>query len=714
MRFFYVLHLLLFYIVVTQAQTTPQITFTQVVSSLTRPVSIAHAGDDRIFVVEQAGRIKIVKNGAVLPTVFINITDRVKDTGNEQGLLGLAFDPYYSTNGYFYVNYTNNSGDTNIARFSVSTDNPDVADPDSEVVLKTIDQPYSNHNGGCIQFGQDNFLYIGMGDGGSGGDPENNGQNKLSLLGKILRVDISNHNSTYAIPTNNPFVNDITYAPEIWATGVRNPWRFSFDRIYGDMWIADVGQNLWEEIDFQPGSSAGGENYGWRCYEGTHTYNTSNCQAASNYVAPIYEYPHSGTISGCSVTGGYIYRGAQFSNMWGWYIFADICNNNVWIIKQDDAAFTTEFLGNIGNYNYSSFGEDKYGEIYCTDLNNGKLYKLFETSDCSPVAHILSPDTLNICEGSASQLIALEGENLNYQWYHNGAPIVGEANILPITIPGDYQVIVSKTDSICQNVSQTIHVQIRDNIPVNFIAPQEYTTNVCLGEAPPPVYLLEASPSGGVFSGNAVQDSFFYPGNAAEGTHQVTYLYTNEFGCNSSDTVIFEVGIQDFYMINNTAFDTLEYCSEAINLNVATGLSGTFSGNGVVNNIFNPCTPNILGLNNINYTDTDTLCPGFGNLTIFVEQTLSTNNLPKGFESIKIHPNPFSNDIQVITQINESNNVTLRLFNSNGQELINKQVLLNQGKNATTFLVGTVPSGIYYLQLKTETGQVWFDKLVKE
>src|SRR5690554_2313016 len=237
------------------------------------PVEIAHCGDDRLFIVQQGGAIKVVNSdGSVNAENFLNLSSLIS-TGSERGLLGLAFHPNYESNGYFFVNYTNTSGNTVIARYSVSNSNPNVADPSSGVILLTINQPFSNHNGGCIKFGPDGYLWISMGDGGSGGDPNNNGQNKSSLLGKMLRIDVDGE--TYTSPSDNPFVGT-DGADEIWAYGLRNAWKFSFDRETGDVWIADVGQNAIEEINHES-STEPGLNYGWRCYEGNNTYNTSGC-----------------------------------------------------------------------------------------------------------------------------------------------------------------------------------------------------------------------------------------------------------------------------------------------------------------------------------------------------------------------------------------------------------------------------------------------------
>ncbi|HEC60847.1 MAG TPA: glucose dehydrogenase, partial [bacterium] len=302
-------------------------------------IAIAAPSDDRLFVIERPGVIRIVQSGGtVLPTPFLDITTRVDSSDHEEGLLGLSFHPNFTDNGYFYVNYTNTSAGkrrTRISRFSV-TINPDVANPNSEDILLTVDQPFSNHNAGDLHFGPDGYLYIPLGDGGSGGDPNNNAQSLGVLLGKIIRIDVDAKpggslpecqglgSGNYTIPSSNPLIDVPGEAcDEIWATGLRNPWRFSFDTLTGDLYIGDVGQNDWEEIDFQPASSNGNENYGWRCYEGNHPYNTSGCGPPSNYTFPIFEFNLSG--NNCSVIGGYVYRGSQYPAMYGHYLLTDYC-----------------------------------------------------------------------------------------------------------------------------------------------------------------------------------------------------------------------------------------------------------------------------------------------------------------------------------------------------------------------------------------------------
>ncbi|MBC8173422.1 MAG: PQQ-dependent sugar dehydrogenase [Chitinophagales bacterium] len=360
----------------------PAIGLQTISSGFNSPVDIANAGDERLFIVEQDGFIQILHPDGATST-FLNIDARVGSGGSEQGLLGLAFHPDYGSNGYFYVNYTNNSGNTRISRFSVNPLNPDLADATSESILLTITQPFDNHNGGDLEFGPDGYLYIPTGDGGSGGDPGNRAQDITSQkLGKILRIDVDG-GSPYAIPADNPFVG-ITGDDEIWAYGLRNPWRFSFDRLTGDMWTGDVGQDDWEEINFQPASSTGGENYGWRCYEGNHEFNTSLCDLGATYFFPVYEYPHSFATGGFALTGGYVYRGSEFPGMYGYYVATDFVTGNFWIISPDGiGGFTTEFLGNIQS-DISSFGEGMDGEIYACNLSSGDIYHMID-ENCGPV-----------------------------------------------------------------------------------------------------------------------------------------------------------------------------------------------------------------------------------------------------------------------------------------------------------------------------------------
>ena len=364
-----------------------------VASGFIRPVAARHAGDGsgRLFVVEQDGRIMIIDGGAVEPVPFLDISSQVDSSGNEQGLLGIAFHPQYSSNGFFYVNYTYDPGPgldrTRISRFAVSGGDPNQADPASETVILEIEQDFANHNGGDIHFGPDGFLYIGMGDGGSGGDPNNRAQDLGSLLGKMLRIDIDSGGlGNYGIPPGNPFIGNPTAADEIWAYGLRNPWRFSFDRFNGDLFIGDVGQNAWEEIDFQPAAGVGGENYGWSCMEGDASPIFNPCDG-NPLTGPILTYGHNPE---CSVTGGYLYRGI-IGGLQERYVFADYCSGRIWFAVSSGAGWSaTEWADT--SLNISSFGEDERGVLYVVDLG-GSVYRFasptsvfsdgFESSDTS-------------------------------------------------------------------------------------------------------------------------------------------------------------------------------------------------------------------------------------------------------------------------------------------------------------------------------------------
>ena len=331
-----------------------------VISGLERPVDLQADGSGRLFIIEKVGRIRILQDGQLLGQPFLDISDRVRSDGNEQGLLGLAFHPQYAQNGRFFVNYTDNNGDDVIARFNVSGE-PNTADPNSEVKLLTVDDPFANHNGGVLAFGPDGYLYAGLGDGGSQGDPNGNGQNTGAMLGKILRLDVDSA-EPYAIPPDNPFGN------EVWAYGLRNPWRFSFDKGTGDLYIGDVGQNTWEEIDYLPGGSAGGTNFGWNLREGAHDYKGS---ASPDLTDPVAEYSHQ--EGGCSVTGGYVYRGSMPE--WnGIYLYGDYCSGFIWGLIRANDGWQKQQLFETG-VRITSFGQDAAGEIYLVS-DSGMIYLL--------------------------------------------------------------------------------------------------------------------------------------------------------------------------------------------------------------------------------------------------------------------------------------------------------------------------------------------------
>lgn len=396
----------------------PKIQLVDFSTGFNRPLAIENCGDSRLFIVEQAGKIWIVDSlGVRLPEPFLDIDARVYSLGNEQGLLGLAFHPNYAQNGYFYVNYIKNDQNTRVARFSRDSIDPNKADPNSEFVLFDQAQPYSNHNGGCVKFSPvDGYLYLGLGDGGSANDPQKNGQKKNTFLAKILRLDVDSPTLPYGIPADNPFVDSTDYKPEIWALGLRNPWRFSFDRLTGDLWIGDVGQNAREEVDFEPAGS-GGHNYGWKCFEGTYQNpsNAAGCLDASHYTPPVYEYANPSV--GCSMTGGYIYRGTQYSDLYGVYLNTDYCSGRWWATKQQNGTFSTAQIADLSNNDYSSLGEDNKGELYVAALAAGKVQKIKEL--CSPFqisGTTYSPVCNNSFSGEIDLSVTGATGNTTYIW----------------------------------------------------------------------------------------------------------------------------------------------------------------------------------------------------------------------------------------------------------------------------------------------------------
>lgn len=381
---FFLCVFLLGYFVSRPVNAQPVIGFTFFLSSdLSSPVDLANAGDqsNRLFIVQKGGIIRIFNGTILLPTPFLDITPLVVSDG-ERGLLSVAFHPDYETNRYFYIYYNNLSGDITLARYQAQAGNPNLADPASGVIMMTIPKPFSNHNGADLNFGPDGYLYFGTGDGGSGGDPNNNAQNGNSLLGKMIRIDVNDSISPpyYSIPPDNPYINDPNVNDHIWALGLRNPWRWSFDRHNNDVWIADVGQGALEEINFRIAGTSGGINYGWRCYEGSAPYNTAGCSPPASYVFPIFDYPHNMGTGGFSVTGGFVYRGVEYPALRGYYICADYVSGNVWLIYPNGAGgWTVRMQAGLPG-SIVSFGEAEDGTLYAVSLGN-IVYKVDVTGN---------------------------------------------------------------------------------------------------------------------------------------------------------------------------------------------------------------------------------------------------------------------------------------------------------------------------------------------
>ncbi len=422
------------------------------VSGINSPIDLKHCGDDRLFIADRAGRIRIIDaDGTLRPTPFLNITSKISSASGEEGFLGIAFSPNYKSDGKFYVDYTSNIAGkltTVIEEYKVSAADSNIADPNSALTLLTQVQPYTNHNGGNLMFGKDGYLYINLGDGGSGGDPLGNGQNKKTFLAKILRIDIGNSSASqpYAIPPTNPFYSDTTTGikKEIWAYGVRNPFRSSIDRITGDLWIADVGQNAHEEIDYQPANDMGGRNYGWKIMEGNFCYSPATGCNMTGLTLPIYDYSHA---VGFSIIGGYIYRSAQSKSLFGTYIFSDYVSKWIDGIRQSEGVLSGSVIHFItaaqATGNPISFGEDRYGDQYIIFNGNGTIYKLQDTSSQRRPKAYFTP----IDQGGGSFLLqGLEGKNLTYEWYKNDTLIEGATSPDYITsVTGSYTLEVTNT-----------------------------------------------------------------------------------------------------------------------------------------------------------------------------------------------------------------------------------------------------------------------------
>lgn len=467
------------------------------------PVDIANAGDERLFVVEKGGLIRIIDgSGSILPQPFLNISARVNSQASERGLLGLAFHPDYAENGYFYVNYTNSGGDTRISRFSALPGEPNRANAGSELILLEVAQPFANHNAGDLNFGPDGYLYFGLGDGGSANDPGDRAQNRQTLLGKMLRIDVDNGNP-YGIPEDNPFADDDFTLDEIWALGLRNPWRFSFDRLTGAMWIADVGQNRWEEVNYQPPGSPGGQNYGWRCYEGQASFNLSGCDPASEYTFPIHVYANNSNV-GCSISGGFVYRGSDYPDMYGYYIYTDYCSGRFWSLAPDgQGGWSNAELANLSNNQFVTFGEDNRGELYAAAIGQGSVYRLTAPCD-SPAAPAASGDAFTCGPDQPAILETAEAPaGYDHAWYRNGILLqLGGGRTLQATEGGSYTVaLLAQEAAGCNSPPSAAFEVSGPAFPEELIAVEGFDLTAPAGFAAYQ-WLLNGQPIGGA-NGNA-------------------------------------------------------------------------------------------------------------------------------------------------------------------------------------------------------------------
>lgn len=604
-------------------------------------------GNDPLFyTIRQDGFIVIVPETDTLPAgtsdeppIFLDISTKINLEG-EQGLLGLAFHPDYENNGYFYVYY--NAVDTKkstLSRFSRDSSEFYQADPNSEQILLTFDQPTIKHNGGCLKFGPDGYLYLSSGDGGELNDPQNNGQKTNTFLGKILRIDVDNGNP-YAIPADNPYDQVFGYYPEIWATGLRNPWRFSFDQMTGDLWISDVGQEEWEEVMFQPAGDAGGHNYGWSCREGTIDFNSFGCFNPDSFTNPTYQYAHNDNpdCSG-SITGGFVYRGMQNGDLFGKYIYTDFCTGEFTSLKRVGEAVVIESLGTFNAFDYISFSENRYRELFVNSYFSGSIFKI-ESIDCEPVAHILSPNTTVGCVGDTLILNAYTTGDTSFifQWQRNGSDIFGAKNQeLKISQTGDYQLVVTNLKNGCTATSDVIGMEF-----------------------------LSASPST-IFNEICEGDSLIF-----------------------NDETLAETGIYEFNLLSQHGCDSVVF----LDLNVLPEESEILELDIEANTFYD----GILIQNDTTIIQNLTAENGCDSL-VTIHFSILTNTIDelKNNSTYSIYPNPVSTSFLIKMTGARSTNFEIKIYNSFGKEMTND---FDFNENKTQFERKNVPAGVYYLVIK--------------
>lgn len=626
--------------------------------SFSSALFLNHAGDgtNKIFIVEQAGRIKVFPNSDTVTSakVFLDITDRVA-SGGEMGLLGLAFHPDYVNKGYFYVDYTiSNPTRTRISRFQVSAENPDSADIHSEVILLTFDQPFQNHNGGWIGFGpNDGYLYIATGDGGSGGDPQNNAQNITKFLGKILRIDIDNQDVglQYAIPPDNPFVDSTGNAvKEIYAWGLRNPWRNSFDPVTGWLWCADVGQNLWEEINI----IENGKNYGWRCYEGNHSYNLTGCDYPE-YIFPIWEYGHN---LGCSITGGYVYRGPNVPELTGKYIYSDYCSSTIWSLEYDGINPPVNQILLTAPASVYSFGTDQNNEIYI--VTPGTIYRF------TPTASILAPSGL---DGMAGISLGIPPYVVVDLWWNDNSDNEDGFVIERKTSSNEYELI----DSVDANITGYTDWSVIDSTTYTYkIAAfnttsmsgysNEFTATTPLRQITAPLNLLATATGSNVVGLSWTDFSDVEEGFKIERkvTEQGIYELIDSVGMNVEN--YFDSTVQGNTLYYYRIFAFLQQ--------VVSDYSNEDSA----------LTPNTSGIDDA--------------------------KLPLAYKLEQNYPNPFNPSTKINFSISpndkgELQDVSLKVYDFLGKEIA---TLVNEKKSAGEYEIefdaSNLPSGIYIYELK--------------
>lgn len=661
-----------------------EIKLQKIATGLSKPLFVTHVNDDRIFIVEQGGKVKILKNNKIEVIPFLNITDRVNSRSNEQGLLGLAFHPDFKKNGFIYVNYiANGANRTIVSRFNLLAGNSNVIDSLSEKILIIIQQPFTNHNGGCLQFGPDGYLYIGQGDGGSANDPQGNGQNTKTMLAKMLRIDIDTI-ASYKIPPSNPFVKDTNFLPEIWAYGLRNPWRWSFDRLNGDLWIGDVGQGEWEEIDYQSNASKGGENYGWRCYEGHANFNTAGCDAKSKYKFPIYDYFGDENILGCSVTGGYVYRGSACSYLYGDYIYGDYCSGIVWAIKKINAdSFVNRKIYNFSKNQISSFGEDSSGELYLCALGEGAVYKISDTCNININSTLINPTCDGISNGSIELTNLNVNCNLSYKW-SNGK----SGNSIDSLSAGKYTVIIS--NQTCEK-QQNFNLIYKEN-DTACITPL-FLEKICASDSALIIacdheigskYLWYVN---GLFDSSLVGQRIFV---RKSGDYQVKYLESN--GCESSLSKAVTIIV---YPIPNKPI-ILSFGDSLVTSSGYGSYVWYRDGQLVSGTTVNYLNVKTEGFYQVVVIDSNQ-CRSLLSDSLFF---IPTNLLDVSNPLVKVIPNPSSGIFSFYFENKLIEASQLTIFSANSRLV--HQENIEEGSNQKTVDLNSLPAGIYYFKISSK------------
>ncbi len=666
------------------------------ISGVSIPVDISHCGDDRLFVIEKTGKIRIIKDNSLVASPFLDITTKVRSSGNEQGLLGMAFHPDYKKNGLLYVNYTDRSNSTMtvIEEYKVSADSNKI-DSTSGRMLLTVVQPYTNHNGGCIKFGKDGYLYIGMGDGGSANDPQNNAQNKKSRLGKILRIDVDT-SASFKVPASNPFVHDSSYLPEIWAVGMRNPWRFSMDKLTGDIWIGDVGQGSWEEVDFEPYGDPGGHNYGWRCYEGNADFNLAGCDVKSKFTFPIFDYLSDETINGCSVTGGYVYRGSRFPTLYGKYIYGDYCSGKIWTLeKKAGNAYANTLVFDFTNNALTSFGEDAQGNLYFADASTSSIYQILDT--CTLQVQVKATDVT--CNGgqdgrATTNLSGIGGVRFLWSTGDTSATLEKLA-------PGNYSVTVNNGNCIA-----TQDFKIGDKIPDSTCITLPMRISFCKGDSTVLIACDEIKAKSNIWyrNGNELQERGKRLWVYDSGTYQVRYV--DSAGCaslfsNAVDIEVFPVpGKVQLQVLNDSLFTESGYSSYRwfrLGALVGSSIAPYWL---VRNGADGPYQVEVIDSNGCHSPLSDPV-------NVVIPATRNPNEIADGL--IHISPHPVSDQLQFRTAMEFKN---WSILDMHSKLFLNGHLEAGQ-LNVHQLEVSSLSPGIYVLQLQNgvQQAQCLFIKL---